>query len=99
MSKWVEDAPPCVKVDPSKEPTARIERPESIKRMWGVSIVVLALLVLADLLVHHHAPHFGIETSFGFSAWYGFVTCFLMVVVSKKLVGLFLSRRDSYYDD
>ena len=93
------DGPLCPKVDPATAPTPRIEQPATIKKLWGASLVILALLVLADLFVHHHAPHFGFETSFGFSAWYGFVTCFLMVVVSKKLVGLLLSVRDTYYDD
>ena len=98
-TKWAEDPPECPSVDPAKQAKPKIEQPATIKKMWGISIVILALLVLADLLVHHHAPHFVIETSFGFSAWYGFVACFLMVVVSKKLVGLILSRRDTYYDD
>jgi O-antigen/teichoic acid export membrane protein len=107
MSKWVEDPPECPRVDPAKDPKPKIERPEMIKKLWGFSIVFLVLLVLFDLAQilapqifgEHHEPHFVIETSFGFSAWYGFVACFLMVVVSKKLVGMVLSRRDSYYDD
>lgn len=72
-------------------------RPENIRLIWIVSIVVLVLLVLADLFVEHH-PYFGIDGTFGFGAWYGFVACVVLVFFSKGL-GLFLKRKDTYYDD
>jgi hypothetical protein len=49
-------------------------RPETIKRLWRVFIVVLAVTVLFDLVVEHH-PHFGIDGTFGFGAWFGFMSC------------------------
>jgi hypothetical protein len=48
--------------------------------------------------VEHH-PHFGIDGSYAFHAWYGFAVCAGMVLVSKFVVGLLLKRRDTYYDD
>ncbi len=72
-------------------------RPETIKLIWRVSLAVLALLVLGDLLVAHH-PHFGIDGTFGFGAWFGFVSCVIMVVFAKGL-GALLKRPDTYYDD
>jgi hypothetical protein len=86
------------RVDPESEPTPWIEQPSTVRMLWIGSAIILALLVLADLFVHHHEPHFVIETSIGFSAWYGFATCVAMVVLSKKVVGFVLKRRDTYYD-
>lgn len=79
-----------------------LEDPKTIRTLWTVSLVVLALLVAADVLVlrdeHHHA-HFGVDGTFGFHAWYGFGVCAAMVIVSKFVVGLVLKRKDTYYDD
>lgn len=79
-----------------------LEDPKTIRTLWIVSLVVLALLVLADFWVmtdpHHHA-HFGIDGGFGFYAWYGFGVCAVMVFVSKFVIGLLLKRKDTFYDD
>ena len=74
-----------------------LARPETIKLIWRVSLAVLALLVLADLAVVHH-PHFGIDGTIGFGAWFGFLSCVLMVIFAKAL-GALLKRPDTYYDD
>lgn len=79
-----------------------LESPNTIRKLWIGSLVVLALLVVADVLVmqdpHHHA-HFGVDGTFGFFALYGFLVCAVMVLVSKFVVGLVLKRKDTYYDD
>lgn len=71
-------------------------RPNTIRNLWRGSIAILALLVLADAFVEHHS-HFGIDGSFGFSAWYGFATC-VVLIAGAKLIGIFLKRPDTYYD-
>lgn len=71
-------------------------RPATIRKLWAVSIFVLALTVFADFFVHHH-PHFGIDGTYGFGAWFGFVSCVVLVVGSKAL-GAILKRPDTYYD-
>ena len=76
----------------------KLEDPGTIRLLWIVSLVVLALLVVADGFVEHH-PHFGVDGGFAFHAWYGFAVCAAMVFVSKFVVGLLLKRRDTYYDD
>ena len=76
----------------------KLEDPGTIKLLWIVSLVVLAVLVAADAAVEHH-PHFGVDGGFAFHAWYGFAVCAGMVLVSKFVVGLLLKRRDTYYDD
>ena len=72
-----------------------LTRPATIRVLWLVFAAVLGLSVIAGLFVHPHA-HFGIEGSFGFYAWYGFLTCVAMVVLAK-LLGIFLKRPDDYY--
>ncbi|MGE0224754.1 MAG: hypothetical protein AB7F35_08635 [Acetobacteraceae bacterium] len=71
-------------------------RPGTIRRLWILFAVILALTVLADLFVDHHAV-FGIEGTFGFGAWYGFLSCVALVLFAKAL-GAILKRPDSYYD-
>jgi hypothetical protein len=74
-----------------------LARPETIRRLWIVSAVVLALTVVAGAFVEHHG-YFGLDGTFAFNAWYGFATCIGMIVVAKAL-GLLLKRRDTWYDD
>ena len=72
-------------------------RPETIRWLWRGGFVVLALVVLADFFIHTH-EYFQIDGTFGFYAWYGLVVCIGMVLLAKGL-GIFLKRKDTYYDD
>ena len=72
-----------------------LDEPRNVKRLWRGFLVVLALTVLAERLVHLH-PQFEIESVFGFSAWFGFMACAAMIVVAKALA-LVLKRPDTYY--
>jgi hypothetical protein len=74
-----------------------LDEPRNVKRLWRGFLVVLALTVAAELVVHLH-PHFAVESIFGFHAWFGFAACAAMIVVAKALA-LVLKRPDSYYDD
>lgn len=80
----------------SNNSTHWLLRKENIRKLWIGFIVVLAMTVIAGLFVHQHES-FGIEDSFGFFAWYGFITCVAMVVFAK-LLGVFLKRPEDYYD-
>ena len=71
-------------------------RKENIRTLWMIFIAVLLVTLVAGLFVHQHES-FGIEDSFGFFAWYGFITCVGMVIFAK-LLGLFLKRPEDYYD-
>jgi len=71
-------------------------QPATIRRLWITFIIVLAALVALDLVVAHH-PHFDIDTTFGFGAWYGFLACVGLVVLAKA-IGAVLKRPDTYYD-
>lgn len=71
-------------------------RPGTIRLLWVIFLLVLAVSVLANLFTEVHA-WFRIDGSFAFNAWYGFLSCIGMVLVAK-LLGRLLHRKDSYYD-
>lgn len=73
-----------------------LTRPATIRRLWIVFIAVLTVTVLLDFVITHH-PMFGLDGTFGFGAWFGFVSCVAMIVFAKGL-GVILKRPDSYYD-
>jgi len=70
-------------------------RHKNIRKLWFGFMTILATSLIAGLFVHQH-EHFGIEQSFGFFAWYGFITCVGMVLFAK-LLGVFLKRPENYY--
>jgi hypothetical protein len=71
-------------------------RPGTIRVLWVVFALILAALVALDLVVAHQ-PHFSVDGTFGFGAWYGFAACVALVLFAK-LLGFFLKRPDTYYD-
>ncbi|UCE89274.1 MAG: hypothetical protein JSW10_00030 [Pseudomonadota bacterium] len=72
-------------------------RARTIRWLWVLFILILAFTVAIELSADLHG-HFGIDESFGFHAWYGFLTCVAMIAVAK-ILGIFLKRRDTYYDE
>jgi hypothetical protein len=83
--------------DPMKpaEDDAWLARPTTIRLLWRVFAVVLALSVGAQLFFSVKG-YFGIDGWLGFGAVYGFLSCLAMVLVAK-LLGVFLKRPDNYY--
>ena len=72
-------------------------RPRTIRGLWLGFALTLFFLVGADLFIHPHAT-FGVDGTFGFYAWYGFLACMAMVLLAKA-IGVVLKRPDTYYDD
>jgi len=70
-------------------------RPRTIRLLWRLFAIILALTVLAQALIDVHG-HFGPDGWFGFNAAYGFASCVVMIVVARALGGL-LKRPDDYY--
>ena len=88
--------------DPESQQKHWLYREENRKKLWVIQGILLVLVVLPEFFVHHH-PHFEdkgihIDASFGFFAWYGFLTCAAMVI-GAKLLGFILKRKDDYYDE
>lgn len=65
---------------------------------WAM-LALMALLVIADLLIPTGYGRFPWDTIGGFGALYGFLSCVLIIVVSKLLGYAFLYRPEDYYDD
>jgi hypothetical protein len=72
-------------------------RDSTIKQLWIIFVVVLVATVLTDLAIEHH-PYFGLDGTFGFAAWFGFMSCVALIAFAKAL-GWFLKRPDTYYDN
>lgn len=72
-------------------------RPRTIRILWVVFFVVLALTLLAQAFVVIKST-FGIDGWPGFAAVFGFLAC-LAMVLAARLLGLLLKRRDDYYGD
>jgi hypothetical protein len=77
-------------------------RKENLPKLWVIQIGILLLAVLPEFFIHHHLyfeeQGFILDGSFGFYAWYGFITCAGMVALAK-ILGIFLKRKDTYYDE
>jgi len=71
-------------------------RPATIRRLWQIFTVVLALTVLAQVFIPVKGK-FGFDAWLGFGAVFGFASCVAMVLAARAL-GLWLKRPDDYYD-
>ena len=78
-----------------REPDHWLVRPETIRWVWRISIVVLAVTVLLQLVIKIKG-YFVIDGWLGFGAAYGFLACLAMVLVAKGL-GFVLKRDEDYY--
>ena len=78
-----------------REPDHWLVRPATIRWIWRISIVVLAVTVLLQLVIKVKG-YFGIDGWLGFGAAYGFLACLAMVLVAKGL-GFALKRDEDYY--
>ena len=72
-----------------------LARPTTIKLLWRVFAVVLALTVLAQAFIYVKG-YFGVDGWFAFGAVFGFLSCLAMVLFAKGL-GFFLKRDEDYY--
>ncbi len=72
------------------------DRPSVKKKLWILLYLACALTVVPEFFTHRE-PHFGIDGIFGFYAILGFVSCALLILVSK-LLGFFLKVEEDYYD-
>lgn len=72
------------------------EKPQNARKVRWAFFGILAFLIGLDLLAPKH-PHFSWEALPGFYAVYGFVSCVLIVAVSKILGKLWLQKEEDYY--
>lgn len=71
-----------------------------LKAVIGVCLALLALLVLADgLFVDKEEAHTPAEHYFGFWAAFGFVSCLVIIFVSKAYGHAGIMKGEDYYGD
>ena len=70
---------------------------QNIKRLKIGFYIVLFLLVLPDFFMHKHSLFSSIEAWPGFYAFFGFVACVAIILISN-LLGFALKVREDYYD-
>lgn len=78
-----------------REDDAWLARPSTIRLLWRVFAVVLAL-VLAAQLPFPVKGKFGLDGWLAFGAVFGFLACLGMVLVAKAL-GSVVKRDEDYY--
>lgn len=61
-------------------------------------LVLMALLVIVDFLVPPDYTRFPWDGIGGFAAFYGLISCILIIVVSKALGYALLYRKEDYYE-
>jgi hypothetical protein len=73
------------------------ERPEVATWVRRVFLGSLVLLVILDFLHEKHVAFFW-EHVPGFYALYGFLSCALIIAVSKLLGKFWLQKKEDYYE-
>ncbi|MBO68155.1 MAG: hypothetical protein CL398_07570 [Acidiferrobacteraceae bacterium] len=69
---------------------------QNVRLIMWLLVAICFVLVIIDLIVHRHVVH-PIEALWSFYAWFGFISCVFLVLVSKLLRKI-LMRREDYYD-
>ena len=69
------------------------------KTLRWIMFGILACLVILDIVIPAKYERFPWDGIGGFGAVYGFVSCVLIIVVSKALGYALLYRPEDYYDD
>lgn len=73
------------------------ERDTNIRKMIVGLVIACVVVSAADLFYTNPHPHFAIESSFAFQAWFGFVT-FVVIVFLGRVLRRIVSRPEDYYD-
>jgi hypothetical protein len=75
------------------------KRFRKIKRIFYISLVLIAVAEIAVIYVFHLGHgHFFFENLPAFGSVYGFISCVLIIVVSKFLGHKWLMKKEDYYD-
>ena len=70
-------------------------RTRMVKR---IAYCILVLLILVDFIIPRHEIHFFGDTIRGFWSLFGFISCVIIIVVSKWIGHHWLMKDDGYYD-
>lgn len=82
------------------------DNPENVKRLLKCFFSSVIILLILDILylflnkthvIHAHMTYTW-ERYFGFYAFFGFVACVILVLVSKYVLRPLVKREEDYYD-
>ncbi|MBI5971188.1 MAG: hypothetical protein HY884_08560 [Deltaproteobacteria bacterium] len=62
------------------------------------SYAALVLVFGADFFVHRHHGAFFWDNLPGYGAVYGFISCIVIIIVSKAIGHAWLMKKEDYYD-
>ena len=72
--------------------------PENVKRLKMPFYITITVIVIADFIVHREHAAFIWDKIPGWSAFYGFVSCIILIFVYKVLGYGWLMKKEDYYD-
>ncbi len=78
-----------------------IENPEEMAKVKKFFLYFGGGLIILDaalILLHMTHPHFFWDWIPGFSSLYGFISTYLIIVISKWIGHTFLMKSEDYYD-
>ncbi len=79
-----------------------LEDPARMKRLKrggiGLLVVIAGVEIAAGLMPGEHHHHFAFEGWPAFGSAYGFVSCVVIILVSKLIGKLWLMRKEDHYD-
>ncbi|MBI5343790.1 MAG: hypothetical protein HZB21_01675 [Deltaproteobacteria bacterium] len=76
----------------------RLAHQSNRKTLKTACYIALALVFAADFFIQRHHAVFIWDNIPGFSAVYGFISCVLIIVVSKFVGHAWLMKKEDYYD-
>ncbi|MEK6693007.1 MAG: hypothetical protein AABY44_06235 [Nitrospirota bacterium] len=69
------------------------------KKIFYICLILIALIEIAVVYLFHLGHgHFWFENLPAFGTTYGFISCILIIVVSKFLGKKWLMKKEDYYD-
>lgn len=72
--------------------------PENADKRKKIFYIILVVVLLADIPVHREHVSFVWDRMPGWSAFYGFISCVLIIAVFKFLGHVWLLKKEDYYD-
>lgn len=72
---------------------------KKVKKIFYISLILMALIEVAIVYVLHLGHgHFWFEEIPAFGSIYGFISCALIIIISKFLGHHWLMKKEDYYD-
>lgn len=73
------------------------DNPKNLIKLKIISFIILAVSILAEFFIHVHI-YYPWDKIPGFYALFGFVTCTILIIISKLLGKFWLKKGEDYYD-